>query len=150
MTEPFFYEPDPEVPGWHRWGPRDVAIFTGIYGPIHVRAVADDQAEVRFDPADRQLGNVMGALHGGALTGMLDIALFGGSAALDACHVETSVTVELNTHFLSAGRMNGVVIVEFEVMRSTRRLLFARGVARQGSDVLLQYSAIIRKGTSAA
>jgi uncharacterized protein (TIGR00369 family) len=149
VSERFYNDPDPSLPGWHVWGPRDDTVFNALIGHIHIRAVSETSAEVRLDPHER-LASVMGSLHGGALLGFCDIALFGGSAALGACEAGNSVTVELNAHFLSPGKLGVPIIAEFEVVRSTRRLVFARGLMRQDGEALLQYSAIIRKGSTGA
>lgn len=149
MSERFYNDPDPALPGWHVWGVRDESLFNALIGKIHIRAIDDTRAEVRLVP-DGRLGSVMGALHGGALLGFCDIALFGGCTALDACDAGNSVTVELNAHFLSPGQLGVPIVAEFEVVRSTRRLLFVRGLMRQDDAALLQYSAIIRKGTPIA
>ena len=149
MSGRFYNVPDPALPGWNRWGQTDDTLFYSLIGELHIRSVDATRAEIRFDPPAR-LGNEMGALHGGGLLGFLDIALFGGCAALDACDAATSLTVELNTHFLAPGRHGIPIIAEFEIMRSTRRLLFARGLMRQDGEALLQYNTIIRKGPVSA
>lgn len=96
-------------------------------------------------PSQRH-ANVMGGIHGGALLGFLDIALFGGGVALEAYEPQASVTVEVNTHFMASGSLDRPVVAEVEVMKTTRRMAFVRGVMRQEGEALFQYSAIIRRG----
>ena len=62
----------------------------------------DGQARVTLEPA-AELGNVIGAVHGGVVVTMLDVAM--ASAAVSCVNfTRTVVTLNLTTNFLAPGR----------------------------------------------
>jgi acyl-coenzyme A thioesterase PaaI-like protein len=79
--------------------------------------------------------NPAGAVHGGILVAFADHTL--------GCYVEAAgggvpnVTIQLNTHFLSAVRPGEFVELRGEVTRTTGSMVFVRGIiAAEGRDVV--------------
>ena len=68
------------MPGWKRWRFRDATRYNAFLEPIHVR-VEDGVARVRMLPRHEH-SNMREAVHGGALLGFMDVALFAASRGL--------------------------------------------------------------------
>ena len=136
-------EPHPDQPGWRRWGLADGTRFNGFLGPTMYR-VEDGVARVRMTPG-REHSNLSGALHGGALLGFIDVALFAASRAFGLITAGTAVTLDLNTQFIGAGRTGKPLDAEVELLRETGRLLFLRGLVVQAGETVAAFSGTIRK-----
>ena len=145
MTEPpFLYAEDPAQPGWHRWQFRDPTRFNAFIEPVWVR-VEERIARVRMLP-QRQHSNMREAVHGGALLGFMDVALFAGSRGLGVLGAGGAVTLDLSAQFIGAGRIGEPLEAEVELLRETGRLLFLRGlVVQQGQPTIASFSATLRK-----
>ncbi len=76
--------------------------------------------------ADERHGNKRGVVHGGMLTTAFDVAL--GNASWDAASQRPCATVQLNVQFLGAVKLGEFASVRVEIMRTTRSLIFLRGV----------------------
>lgn len=75
--------------------------FTQLVGLQRTHS-AGGRAQLVLD-ARPELGNVIGAVHGGAIVTLLDVAM--ASAAVSAHNFQrTAVTLDLNTAFLEPGR----------------------------------------------
>ena len=81
--------------------------------------------------ADGRHGNKRGVVHGGMLATAFDVAL--GNAAWEAGGGRPCATVQLNVQFLGAVQLGEFAVVEAEVVRTTRSLVFLRGVMRVGA-----------------
>jgi uncharacterized protein (TIGR00369 family) len=145
VTEPpFLYAEDPAQPGWHRWQFRDPTRFNAFIEPVWVR-VEERIARVRMLP-QRQHSNMREAVHGGALLGFMDVALFAGSRGLGVLGAGGAVTLDLSAQFIGAGRIGEPLEAEVELLRETGRLLFLRGlVVQQGQPTIASFSATLRK-----
>jgi len=73
----YFY-PDRDEPGWYRWTPEASSSFAGLYGLVRVLPKGPGRARVKITP-DTHLNSSTGAIHGGAIAGYVDIAIFAGS-----------------------------------------------------------------------
>ena len=141
---PFLYAPDPAEPGWNRWQFRDPTRFNAFIEPVWVRA-EDGIARVRMLPR-REHSNMREAVHGGALLGFMDVALFAGSRGLGVLGAGGAVTLDLSAQFIGAGRIGEPLEAEVELLRETGRLLFLRGlVVQQGQPTIASFSATLRK-----
>ena len=149
MTSPsgFLHEPDPDNPGWMRWGFRDPTRFNSALGKMIVRVEEDGRVRMRAFP-ERQHSNLSDNVHGGALLGFIDVALFATCRSVGLIEAGTSVTLDLSTQFIGAGEIGRPHDFVSEVLRSTRRLVFIRGLVEQGEAVIASYSGTIRKPTS--
>lgn len=149
MTAPHFtYQPAPDHPGWMTWELADSTRFNSLFGPFLTR-VDGNIARVRMTPAHIH-SNLSGRMHGGALMGFIDIALFAASRGFGLIEAGTAVTVDMTTQFVGGARIGEPVEAQVELLQQTRRLLFLRGLVVQGMDEerIAGFSATIRKPTA--
>lgn len=137
-----FYEPHPDHPGWMRWGLRDQTRYNAFLGEIMVRTDAPGRALVRMTP-QRRHSNLADVVHGGTTLGFIDVALFAASRTFGLAG--PAVTLDLNTHFIRAGRIGEPMEAQVELLRETRRMIFLRGLIVQGADVIAEFSGTVRK-----
>ena len=149
MPEPrpdFFYEEHPDHPGWMLWGFKDETRYNGFLGDMIVR-VEDGVARVRMTPGRRH-SNLANRVHGGALLGFIDVALFAAARSFGLVTAGTAVTLDLNTHFVGGGRLDEPLEARVELVKETGRMLFLRGLVVQAGDVVTEFSGTIRKPTN--
>ena len=150
MTEvappPFVFEEHPDHPGWMLWEFRDFTRYNAFLGEIIVR-LEEGVARVRMTPALRH-SNFGDNVHGGALLGFIDVALFAAMRTFGLANVGPSVTLDLNTHFIGAGKVGEPLEAKVELLRETRRLLFMRGLLVQAAGVVCEFSGTIRKASN--
>jgi uncharacterized protein (TIGR00369 family) len=151
VSEPrdFRYEPDPDNPGWHSWNLSDDTRFNAqTMGNMLVRAEGTRLCRVRMFP-ERRHTNLLDMVHGAVTLALIDISLFAAMRTLlmgDAA--AGSVTLELSSQFIGAGKPNQPLDAVVEVMRETRRMVFLRGTVVQGeqdSNLVASFSGIVRK-----
>ena len=144
-TEPagFRYEEHPDHPGWMRWGLHDRTRFNELLGPMLVR-VEGELARVRMTP-ERRHSNLSDHVHGGALLGFIDVALFGAARGFGLIEAGTAVTLDLSVQFIGGGRIGEVLEARVELLRETGRLLFLRGLVVQGEDTVASFAGTVRK-----
>nr|WP_236660031.1 PaaI family thioesterase [Sphingopyxis lutea] len=140
--------------GWVSWNLKDPSRFNGFIEPLSVR-VEDPtpdgrpRARVRMVP-ERKHSNLGDNVHGAVTLALVDIALFAAShqfGSLDAGH---SVTLDLSTQFVGAGRIGEPMDAVVELVRETGRLIFLRGLVVQGAGdahIVLSFAGTIRKAT---
>jgi uncharacterized protein (TIGR00369 family) len=143
MTAPpngFLFEPSPDHPGWSTWNLTDPTRFNAqTMGGMLVRV--EDQADgsrrirLRMHP-ERRHSNLLDAVHGGVTLALIDIALFAGMRLISGGDAAGSVTLDLSTQFIGAGRIGTPLDAVVEVLRETRRLVFVRGLIEQGDDLV--------------
>lgn len=139
----FSFDDDPDLPGWKRWHLRDETRFNALLGPISVK-IEGDIARVLMRPA-RHLSNLNDKVHGGALLGFIDVALFAAGRSFGVLSAGTAVTLDLSTSFVGAANLNEPVEARIELLRETGRLLFERGVVVQGEEMIASFNATLRK-----
>ena len=140
----FLYDDDPAEPGWKRWQFRDPTRFNAFLEPLHVR-VDDGVARVRMLPR-REHSNMRDAVHGGALLGFIDVAMFAGSRGLGVLGAGGAVTLDLSTQFIGAGKWGAPLEAKVELLRETGRLLFLRGLVEQeGEPIIASFTGTLRK-----
>ncbi|WP_309546977.1 PaaI family thioesterase [Sphingomonas sp. SUN019] len=142
----FLYEEHPDHPGWMKWGFKDATRYNAFLGDMIVR-VEEGVARVRMTPG-RQHSNLGDRVHGGALLGFIDVALFAAARSFGLISAGTAVTLDLNTHFIGGGRIGEPIEARVELLKETGRLLFLRGLVVQGDDVVTEFSGTIRKPTA--
>lgn len=142
----FVHEPIADEPGWWSWNFKREGLFNELLGPLQVRKTDDGRALVRMTPESRH-GNLGDVVHGGALLGFIDIALFAGARVQGVEMVGRAVTIELTTQFIGAGMIGQPMDAEVEILRETGRLVFLRGRVHQqdASHLVASFSGIIRK-----
>lgn len=95
------------------------------------RAVDDDRAEVTMRAGEDHL-NPAGAVHGGAIATLIDVAMgraFGSGLARD----ETPVTIEMKVNYLEPGRP-GELVATARVLRRGRRFTVVHAEVVQVDD----------------
>lgn len=143
----FLYEDHPDYPGWKRWGFKDATRYNAFLGETIVRADGH-RAFVRMTPG-RQHSNLADRVHGGALLGFIDVALFAAARSFGLIGAGAAVTLDLNTHFIGGGRIGEPLEAQVELLRATGRLLFLRGLVVQGEreEPVSEFSGTIRRPT---
>lgn len=126
--------------GWNTWSVGGDPYETTI-GPFVFR-VEGARVRCAFEPRREHL-NGGGTIHGGALMSFADFALF--CIAHKELAGDKAVTLTCNSEFLKAGALGDIVEAEGEVLRSTRTLIFVRGLITQSSHPLLAFSGTLKK-----
>jgi acyl-coenzyme A thioesterase PaaI-like protein len=140
--------------GWVSWNLKDSSRFNSFLEPLSVRSESPapdgrPRARVRMLP-ERKHSNLGDNIHGAVTLALVDVALFAAShqfGSLDAGH---SVTLDLSTQFVGAGRVGEPLDAVVELVRETGRLIFLRGLVVQGADdghIVLSFAGTIRKAS---
>ena len=141
----FIQADDPDHPGWQSWRLSDPSRFNAVLGKMLVRREGE-LAYVRMFP-EHQHTNLSNNVHGGVTLAFIDVALFAGARMFGLIEAGTAVTVDLGVQFLGAGAPGVALDAEVELLKETRRLLFLRGLVRQGRASVAAFSGTIRKPT---
>ena len=128
------------------WALADQTRFNSLFGPFLLK-VEGHVARVRMTPQHVHT-NLSGRLHGGALLGFMDIALFAASRGFGLIEAGTAVTLDLSVQFIGAGSAEEVVEAQVDLLKETGRLLFLRGLIVQGETRVAAFSGTIRKPTA--
>lgn len=148
-TSPFFtYQDDPFNPGWKLWAATDPTRFNTLLGPLSVR-VDGSIARVRMMPEHRH-SNLRDHVHGGALLGFIDVAMFAGCRGFGVLTAGAAVTLDLSVQFLGGAAIGRPVEAQVELLRETGRMLFVRGIVVQDGDKIAAFSGTLRKSTPPA
>jgi acyl-coenzyme A thioesterase PaaI-like protein len=87
-------------------------------------------------------------MHGGALLGFIDCALFAAARGLGVLQAGGAVTLDLATQFIGGAALDRPVEARVELLRETGRLLFLRGlIAQDETPTIASFSATLRKST---
>lgn len=141
--------------GWLSWDLRDPTRFNSFIEPLTVRAeppTVDGRpcARVRMLP-ERKHSNLGDNVHGAVTLALVDIALFAASHQFGSLNAGHSVTLDLSTQFVGAGRVGEPLDAVVELVRETGRLIFLRGLVVQGegdSHIVLTFAGTIRKASN--
>ncbi len=124
--------------GWLSWNITDQRRFNALLEPLMVRT---EPAQTPGMPRGRlrmlpmmQHSNLGDAVHGAVTLGLIDISLFAVPIQHGLLGDGFSVTLDLNTQFVGAGRLDEPLDCVTEVVRVTRRLLYQRGLDVQGPE----------------
>jgi len=147
----FQYEPAEDHPGWFTWNLTDETRFNAqtmgrMLTRIEERADGVRVARLRMFP-ERRHSNLLEAVHGGVTLALIDISLFSAMRTLLSGDAAGSVTLDLSTQFIGAGRLGEPLDAVVEVLRETGRLVFLRGLVQQGDDTIAAFNGTIRKPT---
>ena len=112
--------------------------FTDANGPFFEKIVSKDKVIRAFRVEERQLNSIK-IIHGGMLMSFADSAL---ATAVRHVSGRPSVTIKMNSEFLSPAREGDWVESDVEVIRSTRTIAFVRGDLKVGSKVIFKADAI--------
>ena len=140
----FDHRPDPDNPGWQYWNLRDKTLFNGaVMGKLITRREGD-KCRLRMFP-ERKHENLQGIVHGGVTLALIDVSLFTTMHIIGSGNAGPSVTLELSTQFVGAGRMSEPLDAVTEIVRETGKLVFVRGTVEQSDNRVAAFSGIIRK-----
>ena len=151
---PFFtYRDDPANPGWKLWEATDPTRFNSLLGQLSVR-IDGDIAKVRMTP-ERRHSNLRDHVHGGALLGFIDMAMFAACRGFGVLTAGAAVTLDLSTQFIGGGAIGRPIEAQVELLRETGRMLFVRGMVVQTRDDgaeerIAAFSGTLRKSTPPA
>lgn len=153
LTDPspfFSYAADPANPGWQLWQATDPSRFNSLLGQLSVR-IDDGIARVRMTP-ERRHSNLRDHVHGGALLGFIDMAMFAACRGFGVLTAGAAVTLDLSTQFIGGGAIGHPIEAQVELLRETGRMLFVRGLVVQpredGTDErIAAFSGTLRKST---
>jgi uncharacterized protein (TIGR00369 family) len=113
---------DPAAQGWKALPGDD---FPTLIGPFWGRRREDGRWSYAF-LADQRHRNGHGIVHGGMIMSFADQAF--GAAVWEAIGRRPCVTVQLNVQFIGPARPGDFVEARAEVLRTTRSVVFVRGV----------------------
>ena len=148
MPDENFFEhgPDPENPGWHHWNLKDATLFNGaVMGKLITRVDRDSRhSRLRMFP-QRRHENLQGIIHGAVTLSLIDISLFTTMHTLGTGAAGPSVTMELSTQFVGAGKMDQPLDAISEIIRETGSMVFVRGMVVQQEHTVASFSGIVKK-----
>ncbi|MES2755460.1 MAG: PaaI family thioesterase [Pseudomonadota bacterium] len=133
QNSPFFtLAEDPANPGWKIWQASDPTRFNSLLGELSVR-IDGTIARVRMTP-ERRHSNLRDHVHGGALLGFIDMAMFAGCRGFGVLTAGAAVTLDLSTQFIGGALIGRPIEAQVELLRETGRMLFVRGLVVQPRD----------------
>lgn len=150
----YSFSAEDEGDGWLSWNLKDSSRFNSFIEPLSVRVeppTPDGRpcARVRMIP-QRQHSNLGDNVHGAVTLALVDIALFAASHQFGSLNAGHSVTLDLSTQFVGAGRLGEPLDAVVELVRETGRLIFLRGLVVQGErdeHIVLTFAGTIRKAS---
>lgn len=143
--------------GWISWNLKDQTRFNAFIQPLSVRVETSTPdgrpcARVRMLPT-RKHSNLGNNVHGAVTLALVDVALFAAAHQFGSLNAGHSVTLDLSTQFIGAGRIDEPLDAVVELVRETGRLIFLRGLVVQGdgdSHIVLSFAGTIRKASKLA
>jgi uncharacterized protein (TIGR00369 family) len=119
---------DPAAAGWQK---VKAGTFVKTIGPLWRRQ--DNGRRLCGLVVTGKHTNTGGFAHGGVLTTLLDTAL--GLASAEAQGSHQQATIGLNVQFIAPVRVGDFIVVETEVVKATRTLMFMQGTLRSGDNI---------------
>ena len=142
----FTHDDDPEASGWKRWQFRDPTRFNSFLEPLQVR-LEGDIARVRMMPRHDH-SNMRDNIHGGALLGFMDVALFAASRAFGVLSASGAVTLDLSAQFIGGATIGEPLEARVELLRETSRMLFLRGlIVQENAPTVASFTGTLRKSS---
>ena len=143
--------PDPitegDFAGWYRWRSRNEGRFHDLVGEMFFRSLPDGSVQCRM-PTDKRHSNGMGFLHGGFLMSYIDMAVF--AFIWPQLQKSAAVTLSCATDFLGSGIVGEPIDATGEVLKETGKMLFVRGLLKQGDNLICSFTCTMRKVTRPA
>ncbi|MEI9927941.1 MAG: PaaI family thioesterase [Sphingomonas sp.] len=116
--------------------------FNSFIGALSVKAEGRI-ARVRT-VFERRHSNLRDHIHGGALTGFIDMALFAAGRSFGVLAGAAS-TLDLSVQFVAGGAIGVPTEAQVELLRETGRFLFLRGVVVQEAATIASFLGTVRK-----
>lgn len=127
--------------GWMTWGLGSDP-FETLTGPYHMKRLDDGAGWLCGFLPGPQNCNGHGNIHGGALMTFADFCLFAHA------HDDLAgpcVTVQFESQFTGGAKPGAIIESRGEVTRSTRSLVFVRGLMSQEGRPVLAYSGLLKR-----
>jgi uncharacterized protein (TIGR00369 family) len=123
------------------WKPVKAGGFMEMVGPLLRSTAMDDRNTYGLQTTDRHK-NHNGLVHGGVLTGLLDQVL--AITAWNAADRQPTVTLQMDTRFLTAARSGEFLEVRAAIRHATRSLLFVDAEITNTKGPVASASAIMK------
>jgi uncharacterized protein (TIGR00369 family) len=127
---------------WKGWTQFTSDPFESHAGPFYHQREPDGSIRCAMRVADKHL-NGGNFIHGGALMTFADYCLF--AVAQDELHDTPAVTATFNSEFIAAVPAGSLIESTGEVIRSTRHLIFVRGLMRSAGSPVFAFSGTLKK-----
>jgi uncharacterized protein (TIGR00369 family) len=127
---------------WKGWTQFTSDPFEQHAGPFYHRREEDGSVRCSMRVVEKHL-NGGGYIHGGALMTFADYCLF--AIAQHELHDAPAVTATFNSEFVAAVPAGTLIECTGEVIRSTRHLIFVRGLMRSAEHPVLVFSGTLKK-----
>jgi acyl-coenzyme A thioesterase PaaI-like protein len=114
------------------WEILPTRAFGTHVGPFY-RPIGGDRLRCGFF-ADERHGNKRDVTHGGMIATAFDVAL--GNASWRAADQKPCATVQLTVQFVGALQLGAFAIIQSEIIRAARSLIFVRGVMTAGEQIV--------------
>ena len=128
--------------GYKLWVDAGPDPFENVAGPFYLKPAGDGTHKSAFI-SEAKHANMGGMLHGGLLMTFADFAIF--AIARDYLSEEGAVTLSFNSDFVSAGPVGALIEATGEVVKTTGSMVFVRGQVFSGEQIIMPFSAIIKK-----
>ena len=122
--------PGPADQGWR---PIDSSGLMSTLGPLWTRSLPDGRPVYALTAEERHL-NRAGIVHGGTLMSFLDEAM--GLTSWHGTGRRRQVTIQLDTHFVSAAKAGDRLEADCRIVRHTRSLVFLGGELKVGTRLV--------------
>ena len=123
---------DPATAGWKRLQPDG---YPALIGPFWYKRDADGRGFRYAFPAEARHLNMGGVVHGGMLMSFADDTL--GMTVWEAAGRKPCTTVQMSTQFVSPVKLGEFVEGRAEVLRTTRSVVFVRGLVTVGERTIV-------------
>jgi uncharacterized protein (TIGR00369 family) len=127
---------------WAGWTQFTADPFEEHAGPFFYRREDDGAIRCAMRVEHNHL-NGGHFVHGGALMTFADYCLF--ALALDALSGGAAVTATFNSEFIASVGSGALVECTGEVLRSTRHLIFVRGLMQSGGEPIFAFSGTLKR-----
>lgn len=127
---------------WAGWTQFTADPFEEHAGPFFYRRENDGSIRCAMRVEHKHL-NGGHFVHGGALMTFADYCLF--ALALDALSGGPAVTATFNSEFIASVGAGALIECTGEVLRSTRHLIFVRGILHSGAEPIFAFSGTLKR-----
>ncbi|SHN16464.1 PaaI family thioesterase [Roseibium suaedae] len=123
------------------WKAARIDGFIGLMGPLLRATDQGDQDRYALQTDERHT-NAIGLIHGGVLTSLLDQVM--AISAWRAADRRPTVTVQMETRFLSAAKAGDFLEMEARIRHKTQSMIFAEAEISGPSGVVAAASCVLK------
>ncbi len=117
------------------WTPHTAGGFDGFVGPFWSKGKGSERT-MGLLVEERHCNNHLGTLHGGVVMTFADIGLGAGVAEVMGEKRMGCVTTSLQTQFIGLAKLGDFITCNAEVIRTTRDMVFVRGLIKAGAKTV--------------